>query len=212
MIAGQIRANYITTDEFFAFNPDVDSSTAVATISGIITRASAYVDNFLQYTLPVETIIGEQNEASVSTDGNLKVFTLKKPIISISAISLKSGEYDLDLPLLNPSGNPLYDISFRKNCVVCSSQSLYQVRGYSHYSKITYTAGYLVIPDDIKDAVGLIAKDIYNRASNPLGAQSMSQGGISVSFSKSNRFESRAKSANLELAEEILSSYQRITA
>ena len=59
-----IRCNYITTTEFANYNPELDLSNYTdATISGMITRASAYMDNYLQYSLVTEAITGEKTEA-----------------------------------------------------------------------------------------------------------------------------------------------------
>lgn len=208
-------APYISVTEFKTFNPELDFTNYVdTTISGMITRASAYVDNFLQYSLSVEDISNEVNESLVDSDGNLMIYTKKVPIQSVSGITLKMGTYSTDLSLTSGSDNR-YDITAEGRYVLYPYQEVtltgtvvirdfFSIRSRKLLTKVSYRAGYETIPNDIKDAVNLLTKDIFIRQANPMDLSSVSQGGISMSYR--DRTDGRSDMA-LD-AERILESYK----
>ena len=188
------KENYLSVDEFKEFNPEIDfSAYEIATLSGMITRASAWVDNYLNYSLKVEDITDELAEANVTTDGDLMIFTRKIPIVSVSKIGLKLGEYDTSLEIEDSSGNKYYDIPEPQHHILYPFQqlqltgkvalkNLLQVRTRLYFTQVSYRAGYETIPDAIKDAVNLVTKDIFQRQRNPVGVSGVSQGGISITY------------------------------
>jgi hypothetical protein len=104
-------APYLSVQNFKDNNPELDfTSYPDPTISGMIVRASASVDNFLHYSLSVENITDEVSEAYATTDGNLRIFPRKIPIISVSEIELKLGTYSTSLSLTDSAGTARYDI------------------------------------------------------------------------------------------------------
>ena len=196
------KINYITADELKNFNPETDFTPYVdVTISGMISRACSFIDNYIDYSLGLETIIGETSEANVTPDGDLIIFTKKVPIVSVSAISRKLGAYSSTLNLAESNGNTPYEIPEPKHHILYPYQEMeltgtvginnfLQLRNRQFYTKITYSAGYQTIPDDIKDATNLLTKDIFMRQANPMNLSNISQGGISMAFATQEAGES----------------------
>lgn len=219
-IAGNVTANYISVNELHTYAPEVYTSISgtytETTLSGMIGRASAMVDSYLGYTLPVE-VLTEKIEGMVDSDGNLVVYTRKRPITAVSAISIKKGNDEINLTL-GDAGQQKYDIPEPKVRIVYPNAELsassvstianfYELRTTSFFTETTYTAGFETIPDDIKEATTLFVREILSRRSNTVGASRISQGGISISY------ESRGgtKSDLVSDAENILSPYRRLT-
>jgi hypothetical protein len=215
-----IRANYITVAEFQTFNPELDfTNYSDATISGMIQRASAHADNFLGYTLPVETITLEQTEGRVTPDGSLVIYTKKRPVTSVDAVQIKVGSTVINLSVANVGGNAPYDLTERGDRITFPYQNVemtgtfsinnfLQLRAVEFFVRTTYRAGYEEIPMDIKDAVNLLTKDIFIRQANPMDLASMSQGNINMSF----RTRQDGKSDMVVDAEDKLKDYKRWTA
>lgn len=213
--------NYITNQEFAQFNPETDmSGYSAATISGMIARASGYVDNFLGYTLPLEEIIGEVSETMVDTSGSLVVYTSKFPVQSVQSLNITLGTINVPLKLTDGNGNNIYNIPFRgKSFIFPYSQlafmgslplrSFYDLRTLNTYVTANYTAGYATIPNVLKDATNLIAKDIFMRQANPQNLSLLVQGGIRMGFKDVIRDD--GKSLAIQQAENILNSFRRVT-
>ena len=212
---------YISVTEFKQYNPEIDFSNYTdPTISGMIQRASAQIDNFLQYSLTIEDVTNETNEAMVSSNGNLVIYTRKFPVQSVASISLKLGTVHLDLNLTDGSGNPRYDIPSRGRSItypyqeismtgVFSIRNFLQLRDREIFSKIAYRAGYETIPDDIKDACNLWTKDIFIRQANPMDIRSVNQGGIAMSFRDRGGDLDNGDSTWIKQAKSILQSYRK---
>lgn len=198
-------------------NPEVDfTNYNDTTISGMIQSASSIMDNYLQYSLGIETITDEKNEAMVDSEGNLRVFTRKMPVQSVSALQLKLGTVSLDLQLTT-GGTDRYEIPTRGSYVMYpfqevaltgtfSVQNFYQMRGRTIYTKMTYVAGYATIPRDLKDACNLITKDIFIRQANPMDLKGTNQGAIGMTFKDGD--ETRW----MKQAKELMNDYRRVTA
>ena len=147
-----IRCNYITTTEFANYNPELDLSNYTdATISGMITRASAYMDNYLQYSLVTEAITGEKTEAVVNTTGELVIFTRKLNIQSVQAIKLNVGPTAVSLALNTSNGQSNLQIPARGTSVVypwmpfawtgsVAITNFFNLRNWDIYATIDYTA------------------------------------------------------------------------
>jgi len=214
-------ANYITVTEFKNMNPEVDFSPYTdVTLSGMISRASQNIDNYLQYSLGIEQISNEKAESMITNQGNLVVYTRKFPIQSVSAIQLKLGTVNLNLNMTDSNGNARYDIPSRGRYVmypyqeismtgVFSIRNFYQLRGIELFSVISYVAGYSTIPNDLKDAVNLWAKDIFIRQVNPMEVKSTAQGAVSVTYN--DRDAVSGDSNYVKQAKSILQSYRKFT-
>ena len=215
-------ANYITVGEFQTMNPETDfSQYQTTTLSGMISRASANMDNYLQFSLGVEDISQEATEAMVSPRGNLIIYTRKAPIVSVSAIRLKLGTVHLDLNLTDSAGNARYDIPARARSItypyqeiamtgVFSVRNFFQLRQYELFALVSYRAGYETIPQDLKDACNLWAKDIFIRQANPMDLSAANQGAISMTY-KNRGGQNSEDSKWVQEAKQILNSYKRIT-
>lgn len=216
------KVNYITVTEFQNMNPETDfTGFSDVTISGMISRASQNIDNFLQYSLGVEDIVGEKNEAMVSSNGNLIVYTAKSPIISVSAVALKLGTAVINLSMADGNGVVRYDIPWRAKSFTypyqeiaftgtLSIRNFYSLRGTQIFTTVSYRAGYETIPDDVKDACNLWTKDVFVRQSNPMNLTSMTQGAISMGFGSPD--SDTGESRWVKQAKGILQSYRRVTA
>lgn len=213
-------ANYISVTDLTNFNPNLDTSLyTTTTLSGVITRASAWVDNYIGYSLKYETITNEKIQSHVNADGSLVIFPAKQPIDTISAVAIKKGSINLTLSLTNgtttnydllPSYRPTQivfpnnQISVTGNATIASFFSLRQVK---FNTIVTYAAGYQTIPSDIQDAVGLIATDFITRNINSSGANSVSQGEISYNFSD----RSSGDNDKIRDAKQLLQGYKRVS-
>lgn len=189
-----LKASYISNSEFLAYNADIDfSNVPAATVSGMISRASRWVDNYLNYSLALESITHEKSQAVINSDGDLVLFPQKLPIISLQSAVIKKGSYQMNLILTDGSGNPVYDIVGQRiifpfqqmqTTGTFSIRNFYQLRERLFFTDLSYTAGYDTIPDDLKDACNLVAKDIWARGANPLGVKKLTQGAISMEYSQ----------------------------
>lgn len=212
--------NYISTAEFQSFNPDLDfSQLSDPTISGMIQRASAVADSYIEYSMGIEDIVAEDNEAVVNSRGNMVIFTRKVPIVSVSSIQLRLGTVSMDLSLTDGAGNNRWSMPSRASYIVypfqeisltgtLSVRNFYDLRQNDFFVRISYRAGYETIPADFKDAVNLIAREIMQRQSNPAGASSITQGAISLSFDR----DSDKIPATLRQARDLLDHYRKVTA
>ena len=63
-----------------------------------------------------------------------------------------------------------------------SIRNFFQLRDREIFTYISYMAGYATIPNDIKDACGLWARDIFVRTANPMDVKSVTQGAVSMTF------------------------------
>lgn len=206
------KTNYISNAELQAYAPDLDVSAFDApTLSGIISQACDFADEYVRYTLGIEQIINEEAEAVVNPDGDLMLFPRKIPVRSLEKLEIKLGVYNTELVLQDntQSVNPnLYDIPTPGNYILYPYQqltltgkvglkNLLQVRTRRYFTRISYTAGYEEIPSSIKRAIILLVRDILAVSANPTGANSMSQGGISVGygggFDEDNKLVRQAK-------------------
>jgi hypothetical protein len=215
-----IKTNYITVTEFKDFNPEVDfGNTADATVSGVIQRASERVDSFLQYSLIAEDISQEVNPGIVTPEGNLMIFTKKRPINSLSALDLKLGTTVIELSLTDGNGENRFDKDADQKYILypyqeinttgtVSIRNFFDLRNHEFFTRTSYNAGYSFadLPNDIKDAVNLLSKDIWNRQTNSDDLVSMSQGAVSKGYR--NRKDGKT---GLQIeAESILRRYRRV--
>ena len=210
-------ANYITVQSFKDYNPGIDTSQYTdTTISGMITQASSWVDNYLGYSLPSETIVNEITNGYVTSDGDLAIFTKKMPIISVEAIDIIKGTDTITLTLTDTGGATRYNIPDSKNRILYPGSELaysgssvvttfFQLKGTDFFTRTDYTAGYTTVPSGIVDAVTLLVKDIITRNLNPSGATRLTQGAITYAFE-----EKTGESDNVKDAKAILNNYTRM--
>ena len=204
--------NYISNQQFADFSPEVDTTLYnSATISGMITRASAAMDDYIGYSLLREDITDEKCQGMVDADNNLVVYTRKRPINSVSSVEIVKGTYSGALTLTS-GGKATYDIPVTRDRVVFpgADATLQTVsiidwgalRTTNFYTEVSYNAGYYgyEIPQPVQDACQLWVMDIIARKQNPSGATSIKQGGIAMSFAQRSGESDLIKDAHALLA------------
>lgn len=209
--------NYITQDEFSAEHPATDlSQFTSATVSGMIAKASQYVDNFCQVDgFDLLTVTGEKTEATITNEGDLLFFPRRTPVLSVSSINLSRGTLSLDLTLTS-GATTLYQIPTRATSVrypntfltsvgTFTINSLRDLRASNMLATVTYLGGFQTIPPLIKQATMLVLRDTVNRRLNTAGADSISQGGITIKYSSRDD----GKSDDVRDAESLLQNYVR---
>ena len=212
-------SNLITVTQFAQFAPEVDTSKYDApTISGLISAASQQVSDYLQFTPLAEDITNELRTAMIDTSGDLVIFPIKVPVISLSSLAITKGSVSIDIQLLNSAGVAKYNIDYTQRSIrypfgeitlqgVPVFTDFYSLRGNQIYSKISYRGGYeaSALPSPIVQATVLITKDLMSTAYNLTGATSLTQGGLSFSFGQG------AESRNMMMAKKLLNPYRRIS-
>jgi hypothetical protein len=206
--------NFISTAEFRAMNVGLDlSKYDETTLSGVLSRATNKVEDFIGYTLPFETITNEKSEGHVNSNNDLVIFPRKYPVESLISAKIVKGSFESTINL--STGN--YDIPSRKDeiCIAGDSISLDTVtlldfdtlRLTDFYMVISYTAGYQMSdrPPQLIDAINLYARDEINRSLNTSGAYEVRQGGVSIKYGNS-----KGQSDNLSDANDILATFKRV--
>lgn len=192
-----ISVNLITTQDFRNYAPEVDlSQYTEPTISGMISQASAMVEDFLEYTPVLETITDESKKGMVTTDGDLLIFPNKIPVRSVSSIGIYKGTTVVSITLTDGAGNARYNIDYTgRNVRVPWGEvaitgnpvfnNFFQLRGLEFYTKMTYQGGWAMseLPKSITNATILLVREILARKYNPQGATRITQGAITLEFS-----------------------------
>lgn len=211
--------NLITVTEFQANVPELDLSQYDApTISGMISRASKMVSDYLLFTPLQETIVDEVKTAMIDSMGDLVIFPNKIPVVSVSGISIMKGATTVEINLLDGNNTPKYNVDYSGRHIRYPNGELtlqgvpiftdfMALRGTQFYTKITYTAGWTPssLPQTIKEACYLFMRDIVSKKFNITGATELSQGGVSYRFSNSS-----GKSKFQTEAEKLLNPYRRV--
>jgi hypothetical protein len=197
--------NYIAATDLSAFAPELDTSQySAATLSGIIGRATAQVNNYCNVKgFEVGIEVAETDRATINSDGELVIAVRRPNIISVSAIRLKQGTYSNDLTLTS-NGNPIYQIPHpgsrlhypnsyidTSGTLITAGSRILAIRGANLFYEIDYTGGYVTIPDDIKEATTLLVRDIIATRNNQDGVDSFAQGSYSVQFGNNKMGESK---------------------
>ncbi len=210
---------FVSVDEFRTANPSLDlSNYSDTTLSGVLTRATARAENYLEYTLPYESIVDEKQEGAIDSFGDLVVFPRKLPLQVINSLQIVKGTFSATVDLSQSQ----YDIPSRKDCIVVAWDSIalttfsainYTALRYEQFfTKMSYDAGYQMSdrPQDIVDAIMLMAKDEVARSFNPAGAVELRQGAVTIKYANSSQ-QVDGKSDLVRDAEAILTTYKRVT-
>lgn len=210
-------ANYITQDEFSADHPATDLSQFTAsTVSGMISKASQYVDNFCQVDgFDLQTVIAEKAEAIITNEGDLLVFPRRLPVNAVYAINLSRGSLSMDLLTVSGTGSLVqiptratsfrYPNTFLTNVGTFTINDLAALRGQNMLCTVNYLGGYQTIPPTIKAATMLYFRDLVNKRLNTAGASQITQGGITIKYSEKDD----GKSDDTRDAEGLLQGYVR---
>lgn len=213
-----MNVNYFNQAEFAARHPEVDlSQYDTTTISGMIGTASARVDQFCEVDgFEYTQVVGEKTPAIITKVGDLKIWPRRPNVTVVSSITIHRGNYSLALTLTS-NGADLLEIPEPKNMILYpytylqasgtfSTLDLSYLRHWDLYVILNYTAGYPTLPEAVKQAAMLYFKDMISGRANPLGASSISQGGVSIKFA--NRDD--GKSDAVQDAEQLLQKYVRV--
>lgn len=224
-----MNANYLTVQQLKDILWDVDfTGVADTAVSGMISRASGWVDNFTnaQYGWERETFTQQEYSSGTGchtdANNNLVVPLLKRPLAAttdVTRFTIALGGFASDLVLTNAglsvlgSPAPGYSILYPSTMLystgtLLGDQKLSSLRSYNYFVRLDYTAGYSTFPPDLQEAVALLVRDRMALRYNPTGASQQSQGSMSQSFagggvSQDSRFVSQAKY--------LLSSYVKVT-
>lgn len=211
--------NLITQAEIEAYAPDLDlSSYSAATISGMITRASARVKNFCNVDGFFKTAVtAERDRAQISPNGDLTISFRRRPVAEgdISAIRLVGVEVSQSLTL-ESGGDYIYFIQtpgnylvYPSNYLISHGRGLISLEASDLFYEIDYTGGYATdiadIPDALKEATTLYIRSMVGKRFNPAGASSFSQGSVSMGFGGNKG----GRDQNIQEAEAILADYVR---
>lgn len=209
--------NLITQAELESYAPELDlSSYSATTISGMIGRASEVIRKYCNVEGFFKVAVtSERDRAQISPNGDMTISFRRRPVEDGDIQDIRLVGVGMNQSLtLEDGGNRVYFIPSPKTYVVYPSNYLISMgRGLlaldssDLWYEIDYTGGYATdiadLPSDLKEAATLLVRDMVARKFNPTGAQSFTQGRVSMSFGYSS---GRSKSALVSAAEDILDS------
>lgn len=207
--------NLITQAEIEAYAPDLDLSLySAATISGMISRASERVRNYCDVEgFFKAAVTSERDRATISPQGELTISFRRRPVVAadVSAIRLVQVDISQDVTLTIDGApsffipNPGTYMILPTNFLITHGTGLMLLRSADLFYEIDYTGGFATdiadLPPDLKEATTLYIRDMLAKRLNPMGAQSFSQGSVSMSMGYSS---GRSKSALIQEAQDIL--------
>lgn len=188
--------NLITQAELEAFAPDLDLSLfSSTTISGMIARASDRIRKYCNVEgFFKAAVTSERDRALINPQGELVISFRRRPVQDgdISAIRLVTVDVSQDLTLESGGSyiyfipNPKTYVIYPSNYLIAHGTGLISLESADLFYEIDYTGGYATdiadLPDDLKEACTLYVRSLVNKRLNPTGANSFSQGAVSMSF------------------------------
>lgn len=209
--------NILTKVDIQAYAPELDLSAYTdATISGMLAQSQARAAAYANVTgFDFQAVTGEQDRAYISNDGELQISVRRRPIVSVTSISLVKGGFSTSLTLVDGT-TQLYQLEYPNNKLVFpnsyfyltgtylagGSSQLYTLRGAKVFYNASYTGGWQTPPDDLKYALSLYFRDAYQKQFNTQGLSSFTQGSYSESYA--GNYSSRGKSPVLSEAQSVL--------
>lgn len=216
-----MTTNFISVEEFKTSAPDIDLSRYPdTTISGMINRATARAESYINYSLPYEVVANEKSESYVDADMDLVIFTQKRPVRTVVSVSLVKAQFSADLTLTSGSDN-IYDITKSGDRIVIPGSTVAlntvslidfnALRGTKFFTNISYGAGFYMYdrPADIIFAICLLTREELSRTYNPTGASRITQGAVTIEYSNTGRTD--GKSDLVVDAENVLRDYKRVS-
>ena len=209
--------NLITQAELEAYAPDLDlSQFSAATISGMIARASNRAINYCNVPGFIRSAVtAETDRALINPQGELVISFQRRPVTDkddVSAIRLLSTDINQSLTLRTDSGDNYFQLSqdgthmiYPSNYLIAHGRGLISLESADLFYEIDYTGGYTTIPDAIKEAVSLFVYSHISKRYNRAGANSFSQGSVSMNFGSNNG----GMDQNVMEAQSILADYVR---
>jgi len=186
------------TSLFGAFDARVDPQS----MNTALVFATGYVENQTRRILSSGTYT-ETNPLVVSRDLEVVLKVKNWPITAVSAITWHYTDVNASRTIQTVTDFTLVDFEQPPDRLVFYAAPNVQ-RYRSGRSSITYTGGFVTMPQDIILATCLVAQEVLMRQINPFGSSS-----ISVSAgSASNSLSLGQKSLNLTMADQLLMPYQ----
>ena len=218
-----MTTNFVSVAEFQTASVGLDlSKYNPVTLSGVLTRATAKAEKFLGYTLPKETITNEETEGQIDQNRDIIIAPKKIPVQSISALTIVKGTFTATVNLQDGSGADRFNIPDRGHLIFVNGDvvtfdsisiiSLEALRQTTFFTRTSYVAGYDMFdrPQDIVDAIILMAQDEVARGLNTAGAAEIRQGAVTIKYANQTRKETHKSDKVLD-AEAILTLYKRQT-
>jgi hypothetical protein len=226
-----MNANYLSVSELkeiYCFDLDY-SGIPDTTVSGLISSASRYVDNFTYAPKgwDFEAVVDEEYDSDTSVhtdaDNNLFIPLIKRPLAgtgSVQKITIALGAAVSDLTLASggvsvlhspsPGWNIIYPGNFLASVGTLLGQArLYSLRSYRYFVRVSYSGGYQEIPSDMKQAVALLVRQALSQRFNSTGAVEVRQGSMDIRFT--DRGVNDQKPFLVGQAEILLRQYLRVT-
>lgn len=205
----------LTKADIQAYAPELDlSAYSDATISGMLSMAEKRAAQFASVDgFDLQTVNNETNRAYISNDGELVISVKRRPIVTVSAISLVKGGFSTSL-VLTQNGTQLYQIPSPGNKLVFpntylsmtgtylagGSSQLFTLRGAKVMYQMSYLGGWQTPPDDLKYALILYFRDAFQKQFNTRGLSSFNQG----SYSENYAGAMKGQSPLIEEAQDVL--------
>lgn len=190
-------------------------------VNNWISIAEDEINNSLGYTtasgLFNEQMVDELSDSSViDNTGSLIIYPRKRPINAITGIGMVRGTQSFDVQLMD-GDNTRYNIPEPRNKIVFPQGEIQSggsliFGGYSRYNtgltKLSYTAGYEVIPGPINLATVMLVSDQILRHNNKEGLSMIQQGRVTKEY-----FQRKGGESDLRLdAMELLRPYRMASA
>jgi len=208
----------LTKADIQAYAPELDlSAYSDATISGMLSQATNRAAQFASvrgFDLATET--NETDRALINNDGELQISVRRRPIVTVTSVNLVKGGFSTSLNLTDGQGNNIFQLEYPGNKLVFPNSYLYMtgtylaggasqlltLRGAKMLYQITYTGGFLTPPDDLKYAIMLYFRDIYQKQYNTRQLSSFTQGSYSENYAGIN--STKGRSMYVQEAEDVL--------
>lgn len=212
--------NLITVSELQQFAPELGSYLAnysVATISGMISQATQAVIGICNVKGFDRQVVTDENDAQISNEGDLIITVQQYPLFSpndVIGVNLVKGGFTAALTLSDELGNMLFQVPdggwrfefpnsyfyLTGTYLAGGSSQLLTLKGAHVKYQMTYTGGFITIPQNLKMACVLMFRDILKQNINPFGATSYHQGQTGETY----RVDATGKSALYKQAEQLL--------
>lgn len=188
--------NLITQSELESYAPDLDlSQYSSATISGMISRASERVRKYCNVEGFFKmAVTAERDKALINPQGELVISFRRRPVVAadVSAIRLVTVDVNQELELESGGSsiffipNPGTYMIYPSNYLIAHGTGLISFENADLFYEVDYTGGYATdvadLPDDLKEATTLMVRSLVNKRLNPIGANSFTQGRVSMNF------------------------------
>ena len=210
-------AQYITIEELKREYPLIDYSPYTdEALNSMINTASHRIEDYIEYIFEADDYVDEITKAFINADNCLVIYPRTNPINTISSIKLVRGFAEFTINLVSTNGQPSYTIPDSRDRIIIPVQSITlnavsildfgTLKTVDFFCKLSYNAGFTIIPPVVKQACALYVFSIMARNLNMLGAHGASQGGMSIQYGSTP-----AATELVNEAEKILITYRKVS-